>query len=86
LCVDSLSAFVFNEYRAIGSWWEPKGDQNEIDIVAVALDNKKALVAEVKRQRKNFKPQLLERKIEVLKTKVLSKYEIDSACLDIEDM
>jgi uncharacterized protein len=74
------------EYRAIGSWWEPKGDQNEIDIVAVTLDNKKALVAEVKRQRKNFKPQLLERKIEVLKNKVLSKYEIDSACLDIEDM
>lgn len=74
------------EYRAIGSWWEPKGDQNEIDIVAVTLDNKKALVAEVKRQRKNFKPQLLEGKIEVLKNKVLSKHEIDSVCLDIEDM
>jgi AAA+ ATPase superfamily predicted ATPase len=74
------------EYRAIGSWWEPKGDQNEVDIVAVTLDNKKALVAEVKRQRKNFKPQLLENKVEVLKNKVLSKYEINSLCLDIEDM
>lgn len=74
------------EYRAIGSWWEPKGDQNEVDIVAITLDNKKALVAEVKRQRKNFKPQLLESKIEVLKNKVLSKYEINSLCLDIEDM
>lgn len=74
------------DYRAIGSWWEPKGDQNEIDIVAITLDNKKALVAEVKRQRKNFKPQLLESKIEVLSNKILSKYEIDSICLDIEDM
>lgn len=74
------------EYRAIGSWWEPKGDQNEVDIVAITLDNKKALVAEVKRQKKNFKPQLLESKIEVLKNKVLSNYEINFLCLDIEDM
>lgn len=74
------------DYRTIGSWWEPKGEQNEIDIVAITLDNKKALVAEVKRQRKNFKPQLLESKIEAARNKVLSKYEIDSICLDIEDM
>ncbi len=74
------------EYRAIGSWWEPKGSQNEIDIVAITLDNKKAFVAEVKRQKKNFKLQLLEAKIEVLKTKVLNKYAIDWACLDITDM
>lgn len=74
------------DYRAIGSWWEPKGSQNEIDIVAITLDNKKAFVAEVKRQKKNFKPQLLEAKIEVIKTKVLSKYAIDWACLDIADM
>ena len=63
-----------------------KGDQNELDIVAITLDNKRALVAEVKRQKKNFKPQLLENKIEVLKNKVLSKYEFNSLCLDIEDM
>lgn len=74
------------DYRAIGSWWEPKGSQNEVDIVAIGLDNKKAFVAEVKRQKKNFKPQLLEAKIEVLKTKVLNKYDIDRACLDIADM
>lgn len=74
------------EYRAIGSWWESKGNQNEIDIVAVTLDNNRALVAEVKRQKKNFKPQLFESKIETLKTKVLNKHEIDSVCLDITDM
>lgn len=74
------------EYRDIGSWWEPKGSQNEVDIVAISLDNKKAFVAEIKRQKKNFKPQLLETKIEVLKAKILSKYAIDWACLDITDM
>jgi len=74
------------EYRAIGSWWEAKGDQNEIDLVAITLDDKKALVAEIKRQRRNFKPQLFEGKIEVLKKKVLNKYDINSVCLDITDM
>ena len=74
------------DYRVIGSWWEAKGDQNEVDIVAVTLDNKTALVAEVKRQRKNFKPQLLELKIEILKNKVLHKYEVESVCLDLDDM
>lgn len=74
------------KYRAIGSWWEPKGDQNEIDIVAVTLDNKKALVAEVKRQRKNFKPQLFEGKIAALKKKALNNYDVDSICLDMTDM
>lgn len=75
-----------NDYRAIGSWWEPKGVQNEIDIVAITLDNKKAIIIEVKRQRKNFKPQLFEEKIKVIKTKALNKYEIESVCWDLEDM
>lgn len=74
------------KYRAIGSWWEPKGSQNEIDIVAITLDNKKAFIAEIKRQKKNFKPILFESKLEVLKTKVLAKYDINYKCLDITDM
>lgn len=74
------------EYKAIDSWWESKGSKNEIDIVAIKIDNRKVFVAEVKRQKKNFKPQLLEAKIEFLKTKVLNKYSIDWACLDIADM
>ncbi len=74
------------QYRNIGSWWEAKKNQNEVDIVAITLDGKKALVAEVKRQRKNFKPQLLEDKIKVLKTKILDNYEVESRCFDLEDM
>lgn len=74
------------DYRAIGSWWETKGNQNEVDIIAITLDNKKALVAEVKRQRKNFKPQNFDSKVQVLKNKILSKYDIDAVCLDLEEM
>lgn len=74
------------QYRAIGSWWEPKGDQNEIDIVALKIERNQAVVAEVKRQKKNFKPELLAIKSEHLKKKLLPKYQIEMICLSLEDM
>ena len=74
------------EFRLIGSWGEPKGNQNEIDIVAIYLDNKSAIVAEVKRQKKNFKPELFQKKVEHLENKVLAKYQINTVCLSLEDM
>ena len=74
------------QYRAIGSWWELKGNQNEIDIVALKLEKNQAVVAEVKRQKKNFKSDLLVRKVEHLKNKVLPKYQIEMVCLSLEDM
>ena len=74
------------QYRAIGSWWEPKGNQNEIDIVALKLEKNQAVASEVKRQKKNFKPELLAAKVEHLKNKLLPKYQIDRVCLSLEDM
>ncbi len=74
------------QYKAIGSWWEPKGTQNEIDIVALKLDKNLAVAAEVKRQKKNFKPELLAAKAEHLKHKLLPKYQIEVRCLTLEDM
>ena len=74
------------QYRAIGSWWEPKGNQNEIDIVALKLEKNQAVIAEVKRQKKNFKPELLAAKVEHLKHKLLPKYKIETVCLLLEDM
>ena len=75
-----------SQYREIGSWWDLKNGQNEIDIVALKLEKDKALVIEVKRQKKNFKPELLKQKVEHLKNKVLPKYNIDMQCLSLEDM
>lgn len=74
------------QYRDIGSWWEPKSSQNEIDIVALKLEKNQAIVAEVKRQKKNFKPELLAAKVEHLKNKLLAKYQIEMVCLSLEDM
>ena len=77
-------------YRNIGSWWETsKGKdaaQNEIDIVAIHLNEKRVLLAEVKRQRKNFKPESFMEKVEAIRTKLFFKYKIDTTCLSLEDM
>jgi len=32
------------KYREIGSWWEPKNEQNEIDIVAIELETKQGRI------------------------------------------
>lgn len=74
------------EFRAIGSWWEPKNNQNEIDIVALKLNSKDAFAIEVKRNKKKFKPELLTVKVEHLKNKVLPNYSIETMCWSLEDM
>ena len=74
------------EYRAIGSWWEPKDSQNEIDIVALRLERNHAVAAEVKRRKKNYKPELMQAKVEIMRSKILPRYHIDIRCLDINDM
>lgn len=77
-------------YKSIGSWWETtKGkevDQNEIDIVAISAETPSVFIAEVKRQRKNFKPDQFQQKVELLRTKLFFKEEIQTACLTLEDM
>ena len=74
------------QYRDIGSWWELKNGQNEIDIVGLKLEKGQAVAIEVKRQKKNFKPELFKTKVEHLKNKVLTKYEIEMKCLSLDDM
>jgi len=49
-------------------------------------EKNQAVVAEVKRQKKNFKPELLAIKSEHLKKKLLPKYQIEMICLSLEDM
>jgi AAA+ ATPase superfamily predicted ATPase len=77
-----------HDFSEIGSWWEGKNaeNQNEIDIVGIYADSKTALVAEVKRQSKNFKPEVFGNKIEALRKKALFGYKIKSRCLSMKDM
>jgi AAA+ ATPase superfamily predicted ATPase len=74
------------KYKNIGSWWESKGNQNEIDIVALSLEKNKAVVAEVKRNKKNIKETLFLDKVEHLKKKLLPTYNIETCFLTLEDM
>lgn len=46
----------------------------------------KAVAVEVKRQRKEFKPEAFAEKVQHLKDKVLPKYEIEQMCLTLKDM
>lgn len=77
-----------HEFREIGSYWEAKKgrEQCEIDIVALRLEKERAVAVEVKRQHKEFKPEVFAEKVQHLKDKVLPKCEIEQICLTLEDM
>jgi AAA+ ATPase superfamily predicted ATPase len=72
------------EYSSIGSYWE-RGNQNEIDIVAVNDAEKRVLIAEVKRN-----PQKIDRvKLQNKAKKLIAgfkKYEIQYAGFSLQDM
>ena len=75
-------------FREIGSWWVPKLglEASEIDIVGIRTDNKSVLVAEVKRQKRNYDHKKFMEKVERLKTGILSDKEISTRLFTLEDM
>ncbi len=77
-----------HQYADIGSWWERKKgkEANEIDIVALSVDGKNAIVAEVKRQQRNYDHKLFMEKVDHIRTSILSKYEIETRLLTLENM
>lgn len=75
-------------FREMGSWWEAKAgkEANEIDIVGIRTERKSALVAEVKHNARNYDNKSFMAKIEHIKAKILSGYEIESLLYTIDDM
>lgn len=83
-------------YRAIDSWWDPKGyiddkgnrQQAEIDIIAIDITDRKAEIYEVKRNPDKYRKGLLERKVEHMKAqeKRLKKYAVVLGCLSLDDL
>lgn len=75
-------------FREIGSWWEAKAgkEANEIDIVGIRTAEKSALVAEVKRNARNYDNKSFMAKIEHIKAKILSGYDIEPRLYTINDM
>ncbi len=74
--------------RETGSWWEAKAgkEAGETDIVGIRTKGKHALVAEVKRNARNYARKAFMAKIEHIRNKVLSGYQIESRLYTIDDM
>lgn len=75
-------------FREMGSWWEAKAgkEANEIDIVGIRTEGKSALVAEVKRNARNYDNKSFMAKIEHIRAKILSRYEMESRLYTMDDM
>ena len=71
-------------YSAIGNYWE-RGNQNEIDIVAINEDEKRMLIGEVKRNPKKIDLHKLKQKALKLTSKY-SKYSVEYRGFSLEDM
>ena len=82
-----LKMMESQQYSAIGSWRERKKgkDTDEIDIIGLFAGDKKALIAEVKRLRRNYDHKEFMEKIECVKARILSKYKIEIRLLTLED-
>ena len=72
------------KFSAIGTYWE-KGNQNEIDIVAVNDDEKKMLIAEVKRNPDKINLELLKKKAQKLLQKH-QRYAVTFKGYSLEDI
>lgn len=75
-------------FREMGSWWEAKAgkEANEIDIVGIRTEGKSALIAEVKRNARNYDNKSFMGKVGHIKAKMLSGYEIESRLYTMDDM
>ena len=71
-------------YSAIGNYWE-RGNQNEIDIVAVNEDEKRMLIAEVKRNLKKIDLYKLKQKALKLTAKY-KQYSVEYVGFSLGDM
>lgn len=75
-------------FREMGSWWEAKAGKEafEIDIVGIRTEGQSALVAEVKRNVRNYDNKAFMAKVEHIRSKLLSGYEIESRLYTMDDM
>ena len=68
----------------VSHWWDTHGE-NEIDLIAIERLDKRATIAEVKRNKNKFSPETLEQKYTHIK-KHLHGYKVELKGLSLEDM
>lgn len=81
------------QWREIGSWWKAKAIEYkgsyidaEVDVIAISLQHKEALVAEVKRKKEQYQHDKFMAKVEYLKKAELHRYKVITQLLTLEDM
>ena len=82
-----------HNWREINGWWRSKAIvykgqtiDAEVDIIALPVEGKKALVAEVKRKKEDYKHELFMQKVEYLQQTDLHKYQVETRLLTLADM
>ena len=82
-----------SDWRAVSAWWRSKAIvykgqtmDAEVDIVALPVEGKKALVAEVKRKKEEYQHGLFMLKVDYLKQTDLRHYAVEARLLTLEDM
>ena len=79
-------------FKEIGGWWEAgnsvrgKVEAFEINIVALCSKGRQALIAEVKRNPRNYNHKLFMEKVEHLRQKEMTKYRLETKLFSLEDM
>ena len=68
----------------VSHWWDSKGE-NEIDLIAIEKLDRRATVAEVKRNPRKFSAQALEEKYQYIKSH-LRGYQVELKGLSMDDM
>lgn len=68
----------------VSHWWDSKGE-NEIDLIAIEKLDRRATVAEVKRNPRKFSAHTLEEKYQYIKSHLRS-YQVELKGLSMEDM
>lgn len=68
----------------VSHWWDSKGE-NEIDLIAIEKIDRRATVAEIKRNPQKFNPNKLAEKYESIKSH-LRGYKVELIGLSMEDM
>lgn len=71
-------------YTRIGNWWDRRGE-SELDMVAINEFDKRAVIAEIKRNSKKLDLAELQRKVSDLPSD-FTQYQIELKLLSLEDM
>ena len=80
-------------YKEVNAWWQKRAIVHkdnkidaEVDVVALSIEGRKALVGEVKRNRERYDHELFMAKVDYLKQTALRGYSVETKLFDIQQM